>query len=594
MCGIAGLMTANGRLPDMALPRALRDALIHRAPDGEGELSTDDVGMIQTRLAVIDLETGDQPLFDTGGAALVANGEIYNFVELRGALSDEDFATSSDCEPPLKLYRRDGLSFTESLRGMYAVAIHDASAGRLVLARDPFGIKPLYYADTPSGFAFASEPQALIRAGLVAPRTRRAAATELLQLQFSTGRGTIFEGIDRVLPGETLVVAGGKVVERRKRAALPDGGPEPWSEAEALEQLERALLDSVSVHQRSDVPYGMFLSGGIDSSVVLALMARLNDRPVRAFTAGFGDAAVSDEREQARTVAKAVGAEHVEVEFSEQDFWTLLPKIAGAIDDATADYAVLPTYKLAATARADDLKVILSGEGGDELFAGYGRYRSLMRPWWSGGRAMRWRGTLQGLGVLRDESPGWRDGIAASESLEALPGRTRLQVAQAVDCADWLPHDLLIKLDRCLMAHGVEGRTPMLDPAVASVAFRLPDRFKVQGRMGKWLLRRWLADNLPEAQPFARKRGFTVPVGEWIARRGDRLAPLVARQPGIVELCDPAGVERLFKTRGKRAGFASWVLLFYALWHNHHILGRRDGGEVEEALGESMGGSRAA
>jgi asparagine synthase (glutamine-hydrolysing) len=524
---------------------------------------------------------------------MVANGEIYNFVELRDAMADEKFTTSSDCEPPLKLYRRDGLAFTDSLRGMYALAIHDVSARRLVLARDPFGIKPLYYADTAAGFAFASEPQALIRAGLVEPKIRRSAATELLQLQFSTGRGTIFEGIDRVLPGETMVVAGGKVVERRKRMALPAGGTESWTEAEALEQLERALVDSVSVHQRSDVPYGMFLSGGIDSSVVLALMARLNDRPVRAFTAGFGEASVSDERGHARDVAKAVGAEHVEIEFTEQDFWSLLPEIAGVIDDATADYAVLPTYKLAAAA-SGDLKVILSGEGGDELFAGYGRYRSLMRPWWSGGRAMRWRGAFQGLGVLRDESPGWRDGIAASESIEAQPGRTRLQVAQAVDCADWLPHDLLIKLDRCLMAHGVEGRTPMLDPAVASVAFRLPDRFKIQGRMGKWLLRRWLAENLPEAQPFARKRGFTVPVGEWIARRGDRLAPLVARQPGVVELCDPAAVERLFKTRGKRAGFASWVLLFYALWHNHHILGRRQGGDVDEALGDAVGGSRAA
>ncbi len=593
MCGIAGVMTATGRLPDMAGPEAMRDALVHRGPDGDGRLEADDVGMTQTRLAVIDLETGNQPLFDSGGAALVANGEIYNYVELRDELAGEDFATASDCEPPLKLYRRDGLAFTNSLRGMYALAIHDASARQLVLTRDPFGIKPLYYADTASGFAFASEPQALIRAGLVEPRIRRNAVTELLQLQFSTGRGTVFEGIERVLPGETLVVAGGRVVERRKRSALPDGGAEAWSEAEALERLERALVDSVTVHQRSDVPYGMFLSGGIDSSVVLALMARLNDRPVRAFTAGFGDASVSDERDHARAVAQAVGAEHVEVEFTEDDFWTLLPRIAGVIDDPTADYAVMPTYKLAEAA-SRDLKVILSGEGGDELFAGYGRYRSLMRPWWSGGRAMRWRGTFQGLGVLRDESPGWRDGIAASESIEAQPGRTRLQIAQAVDCADWLPHDLLIKVDRCLMAHGVEGRTPMLDPEVASVAFRLPDRFKVQGRMGKGLLRRWLADNLPEAQPFTRKRGFTVPVGEWIARRSDRLAPLVARQPGVAEMCDLAAVERLFKTRGKRAGFASWVLLFYALWHNHHILGRREGGDVDEALGEAHGGSRAA
>ncbi|MCH7930897.1 MAG: asparagine synthase, partial [Proteobacteria bacterium] len=318
--------------------------------------------------------------------------------------------------------------------------------------------------------------------------------------------------------------------------------------------------------------------------VVLALMARLNDRPVRAFTVGFGEASVTDEREHSRVVARAVGAEHVEVEFTEHDFWTLLPRIAGVIDDATADYAVMPTYKLAREA-SRDLKVILSGEGGDELFAGYGRYRSLMRPWWSGGRAMRWRGTFQGLGVLRDESPGWRDGIAASETIEAHPERTRLQAAQAVDCADWLPHDLLTKVDRCLMAHGLEGRTPFLDPQVAAAVFRVSDALKVRGGMGKWLLRRWLAERQPEARPFSRKRGFTVPVGEWIAAQGSRIGPLVAAQPGVEEACDPAKVTALFKNpRGRRGGFAAWLLLFYALWHRRHMLGRAPAGDVFETL----------
>ncbi len=187
------------------------------------------------------------------------------------------------------------------------------------------------------------------------------------------------------------------------------------------------------------------------------------------------------------------------------------------MDDPAADYAILPTYKLAATARAAGLKVMLSGEGGDELFAGYGRYRSVLRPWWAGGRLPRRRGNLDGLGVLRDDLTGWRDGIAAAEAREARRERSRLQIAQAVDCADWLPNDLLGKLDRCLMAHGVEGRTPFLDPAVAALAFRLPDALKIKNRKGKWLLRRWVAEHVPEAMPFARKQGFTVPVGEWIA-----------------------------------------------------------------------------
>jgi len=583
MCGIAGIMTNNGVAPERSYLNALRAALSHRGPDGEGVHLAGDVGLIQTRLAIIDLETGDQPLYEPGGGALVANGEIYNYVELRAELGVDAFSTASDCEPPLVLYRRDGLDFTRSLRGMYAIAIHDPHAARLVLARDPFGIKPLYYSETQLGFVFASEPGALIKAGLVTPKIRTGAIEELLQIQYVTGRETAFEGIFRVLPGETLVVAGGRIVDRRRDQALPDDPPENWSDAEAMERLDGILTDSVMVHQRADVSYGMFLSGGIDSSALLALMARLNDRPVLAYTVGFAGAAVPDERAHARVVAQALGAEHVEVEFSKEDFWQSLPRVAAIMDDPAADYAVLPTFKLAGRA-AQDVKVILSGEGGDELFAGYGRYRSVMRPWWRGGRAMRWRGAMQGAGLLRAEYSNWRDGTAAREGIEARGGRTRLQVAQAVDCADWLPNDLLIKLDRCLMAHGVEGRTPLLDPRVAELAYRLPDRLKIKGRTGKWLLRNWLAETLPVAKPFTRKRGFTVPVGEWISAEGARIGDLVAVQPGIVELCNPSAVENVFRSTGKRAAFASWMLLFYALWHSQHILGQTCDGDAFDAL----------
>src|SRR6185437_5865463 len=473
-----------------------------------------------------DLATGDQPLYEPGGAALMANGEIYNYLELRSALAGIAFSTGSDCELPLHLYRRYALEFTEHLRGMYAIALHDPAAGRLVLTRDPFGIKPLYYVETATCFAFASEPQALIASGLVEADLVRQVRNELLQLQFTTGRETIFSGIQRVLPGETVVVMGGRVIERRHRDALPVTGPTPYDEREALAAFDRVFADSVLVHQRADVPYGMFLSGGIDSSAVLGMMARLNERPVRAFTVGFSGDHVADERAQARLIAERLGAEHVEVEFREGDFWRLLPEIARAMDDPAADYAVLPTYKLAAVAKEAGLKVILSGEGGDELFAGYGRYRSVMRPWWVGGKLLRGRGNLDKLGVLRGDLAGWRDGVAGAELRSSLPDRTRLQIAQATDCADWLPNDLLIKLDRCLMAHGVEGRTPFLDPVVANFAFRLPDELKVRRNLGKWLLRRWLAEHVPAAEPFARKRGFSVPVGKWIARRGAQLGEL--------------------------------------------------------------------
>ena len=252
-----------------------------------------------------------------------------------------------------------------------------------------------------------------------------------------------------------------EVIPVRQRDVLPQEGPGDWSEEEALEILDDVLMNSVLVHQRSDVPYGMFLSGGIDSSAILACMRELNDRPVEAFTAGFDGTDVADERAHAERVAKAAGANFHSVNFSEDDFWTLLPEIVSVFDDPTTDYAILPTYKLGALARAHGLKVILSGEGGDELFAGYGRYRRSLRPWWLGGRPMRSRGLFDGEGLLRTEDGAWRRSEGPVDTGAAW---SKLQQAQAADCRNWLPNDLLIKLDRCLMAHGVEGRTPLPGP----------------------------------------------------------------------------------------------------------------------------------
>ena len=594
MCGIAGIVTGDGRPPDQAALSRLQAALDHRGPDGRGHYSVGGVGMVQTRLAIIDLQTGDQPIYVRSGnstLAIVANGEIYNYLELRAQIPGAAFSTRSDCEQPLHLYAGRGLDLTTGMRGMYALAIHHPGADRLVLARDPFGIKPLYYAETPVGFVFASEPQAIIGAGLVAPTLRGEGRDELLNAQFTSGRDTLFSGIARVLPGETLVVRQGRIAERRRLPALPDGVPVEQDQGDALQRLDALLNESVGLHQRSDVPYGMFFSGGIDSSAILAMMARLNERPVKAFTVGFGNAGVHDERAHAKAVAAAVGAEHVEIELGEGEFWRLLPEVAAAMDDPAADYAVVPTYALAAAARTAGLKVVLTGEGGDELFGGYGRYRRTARPWFFGGRPMRASGALEGLGVLRSDGRRWRAGIAAAEAEARAPGRTRLQVAQATDCADWLPNDLLTKLDRCLMAHGVEGRVPFIDPAVAAFAMRLPDGLKIRRRLGKWLLRKWLETGLPAAQPFSRKRGFTVPAAEWIAKRARDLGALVAREPGVAEACRDGAVERLFadvgSRGGKQEGQAAWNLLFFALWHRRHILGRKPEGDVFTTLAMS-------
>lgn len=588
MCGIAGLVGT----PDAGIIEHFADAMAHRGPDGQGAYRNGPCALVHTRLAIIDLATGDQPFVqrrDNGGSgdevALIANGEIYNNPELRQSMTDVNFVTGSDCEPPLHLYLRHGLDFVDHLRGMYAIAIWDSAHNRLVLSRDPFGIKPLYYLKTKTGFAFASEPLALMHPDLKTPHLNALKRDELLQLQFTTGRATPLAGILRVLPGETLVVENGDIVEHRHRAALPDCAPTGQSRRSALQELDSVLNDTVGVHQRADVPYGMFLSGGIDSSVLLAMMSRLNDQPVTAFTAGFSGTSVPDERAHARALAKGENANHIEVEFGAEDFWRELPKIAYHMDDPVADYAVLPTWKLAEKARFEGIKVVLAGEGGDELFGGYGRYRAARR--WFFAKDMYRKGIMDGLNLLRqdDLTQVWRAGMAQAKIEAKRPQRTRLQEAQAQDIATWLPGDLLTKVDRMLMAHGVEGRVPFLDPKMAEFAFCLPDRFKIHRGMGKELLRQWLATAMPAAKPFSKKRGFTVPVGTWIAERGADIGVLVSTQDSIRAVCDPDSVRAVFRSSERRAGKAAWTLLFYALWHKIHIEGRKPEGDVLDVLG---------
>lgn len=577
MCGIAGIQ----RRPDATLSpdmlARLGAALAHRGPDGAGEYIMDDTTLVHTRLAIIDLVTGAQPLLNFP-LALIANGEIYNYIELKQDLPG-GYHTASDCESALTLFAQNSSSYTARLRGMYAIAIHDQRLGTLTLSRDFFGIKPLYIAPCSAGLAFASEPQALLAAGAASRQIEPQKLHELLNLQFTTGRQTIFSGIQRVMPGETLTFQKGEIASR-SQLSFPRALPAPRNEEAALAALDTVLEEAVELHQRSDVPYGMFLSGGIDSSIILAMMARLNSAPVLAFTAGFDDNSVADERIAAATTAKAVGAHHEQIHITQKMVWAHLPEIVSSIDDPTADYAIIPSWFLARRAK-QDVKVILSGEGGDEFFAGYGRYRSAARFIWP--KKIRARGAFDGLDVLRTPLTGWRKGIAAVE--KAQMSFSRLTNAQMTDIVDWLPHDLLLKLDRCLMVHSIEGRTPFIDRNVAAFAFSLPENLLVRNGQGKYLLRLWLQKHFPIAQPFAKKQGFDVPIGQWIAAQAKPLAELLIRQPIIAELATPDKVRTLLANADqKRPGFAAWILLFTALWHQRHILNIRVGGDVFETL----------
>jgi asparagine synthase (glutamine-hydrolysing) len=568
MCGIVGLIGGG----TAAQAEAMARTLAHRGPDGVRVEAIEGQPLVRgalahARLSIIDLEGGWQPLH-AAGCTVIGNGEIYNYRELTEEFGLQDkLTTGSDFEPLLHLYAKEGEKAFDRLRGMYAFCLVGAD-GRVWLVRDPFGIKPLYYRQADGVLQFASEPRALLPSQSGGARgIDTEPLRDLLTLNYAVGRNTPFRGVRRLKPGEIAEVVYGRPAPRRVRSPLPRPNPLPRDEQGLLSALDRVLEDSVRVHQRSDVPYGLFLSGGIDSAVIATLMSRLNERPVTAFTCGFeaasGKTGVRDERGQAEKTARALNLDWREVAFTEEDFWRVLPAVAEALDEPTTDYATLPTYRLAEAAKGT-LTVVLTGEGGDELFGGYGRYRRALRSPLLGGRDA---GPRADIPFLRDRGRAaverWR------QATDPRPGLGVLQQAQARDIAGWLPDDLLLKLDRCLMAHGLEGRTPFLDPEVARFGFYLPDKFKVRGRMGKWLLRRWLARHCPSADPFARKMGFTTPVQAWIAPRAKDLGPRIAALEGVRALCDLQAVRAVFDD--DREAQHRWPLLFFAVWWGIHV-----------------------
>ncbi len=566
MCAIAGVLGPLDRAPEsLAEARAMIATLRHRGPDGVRAQTVGGAALAHARLSIIDLEGGWQPL-TAAGSTLIGNGEIYNYVELTEQFGlAGSLATGSDFEPLLHLYAREGPAAFARLRGMYAFCLIGGD-GRTWLVRDPFGIKPLYTTGRRGPtLAFASEPRALPSAR-VAPT--REEAEELLGLGYmARGRQQPPGHVVEPLHGD------GRCAEVLARWTPPPS-PAPFrTERDWLDGLDAVLEDSVRVHQRSDAPYGLFLSGGVDSAAVATLMARLNSRPVTAFTCGFDAPGAADERAGAERVARALGLDWRETTFTAEDFHRVAPQVAWALDDPTTDYACLPTFKLAEAARGA-LTVVLCGEGGDELFAGYGRHRRALRPRWLGGRPAE---PQVDAPFLKDGGRGalarWRSAAGAGRP----PGLTRLQRAQWADLAAWLPNDLLLKLDRMLMAHGLEGRTPFLDRELARFAWSLPDRLKVRGRHGKWLLRRWLERTCPAADPWGRKRGFTTPVADWIAPDAPRIGARVAAVRGVAEVCDVERVRAAFTSRAQQRSW--WPLVFYALWCAIHL----EGASLDEA-----------
>ncbi len=589
MCGIAGVVT-HGQAVDSAQLRRMAAMLVHRGPENIGIHRDGSVGIVHTRLSIIDLDYGDQPLFADGGRlALVANGEIYNYVELRELLRRRgyEFKTQSDCEVILHAYREYGLDFLAHIYGMFAFALYDQRQDRLVLARDRLGIKPLFLARLPEGYAFASELKAFLPLFRRTPEVDPVGLAQYLQNQFSSGPVTILKGVERILPAEAVCVEHGTVTKRWHYWSACEIETTHTDFEQAAERFEGLMETVMRQHMRSDVPFGLFLSGGVDSSILLALLSRFSDEPIRTFSVGFRESSSRDELPLAEDTAKRFSSRHTVLRPERDAMFRRLAISVWAADDLMRDYANLPTTLLAEEA-SRELKVVFSGEGGDEAFAGYGRYRMAAWERWvkglvaPGSGGFRTRGTFRGAWPRRLFAPGllaaaelarqpfvaaWRDTPSAWSDLQRM---------QYTDLTTALPDNLLVKLDRMLMAWGVEGRVPFLDHRVVEFALALPDHLKIGRRQGKLFLKQWASRLLPRELLFAHKRGFGVPVSAWFTQDFvSRLGRTLPEHPAIKTWFHPGAVRQLIERPGKTAVMVRmlWALLQFAIWYSLFIEG---------------------
>lgn len=610
MCGIAGIIAAEReRSVDPAQVVAMADALAHRGPDGSGVWTAPGIALAHRRLSIIDLAGSPQPMVSGDGRLVVTfNGEIYNYRELRAELQRDGFAfrTAGDTEVILAAYARWGIACLDRLDGMFAFALHDQAHGKVLLARDRLGVKPLYYAPLPDGsLAFASELKGLLAHPLLPRRVSREALDAYLAWGYVPDSHAIIEGVHKLPAGHFWHFA-------------PGGGrgcPQRWwdvdftaretaSEAELSEELLRLMRAGVQSRMVADVPLGAFLSGGVDSSSVVALMSETSSAPVQTCAIGF-DVPGVDETPYARRVAAQFGTDHHERLVSRDDF-AAIGQIAAMFDEPFADPSALPAWRVCQLAR-ERVRVALSGDGADEAFAGYRRQvfhhheervRALLpqgvrgpvfgtlgrlypKADWAP-RPLRAKATLLALAETGEEgyaralsamTPEARNalyspalakelgGFRAEDEMIALmrnaPVRSGLDAAQYADLMLWLPGDILTKTDRTSMAVGLEAREPLLDHRLIAFAARLPEAMRVQGQTGKALLKRSMEGRLPRDILYRPKQGFVTPIAEWF--RG----PL-------------AGEARAIASSGVLAETGFFATPALADLAEAHIAGRRD------------------
>ncbi len=632
MCGIAGIVASDALHADeRARVTLMRDILTHRGPDDGGLYIDEQAALGHRRLSIVDLAAGHQPLANEDESIWIAfNGEIYNHAAVRPELEREGhrYRTRSDTETIVHAYEQWGDACVERLRGMFAFAIWDAPRRRLLLARDRLGVKPLYWAHAHGRLLFASEIKSILQSGLVAAEADESKLAEQLSTRSLAGPGTLFKGIQRLMPGHTLVFQDGSV-RIRKYWDVPVGRDvdvrPPTSDRETVQRFRDLLEHAVRLRLMADVPLGMFLSGGLDSSAIAAIMARMIDRPLQTFSVAFKHRAYS-ELDYAKQVSTAIGADAHEVVIDEQDFFGALPRLIWHEDEPIAHTSSVPLYFVSALA-GRHVKVVLTGEGSDELLAGYGKYPRSVMNWNAGGIYRTVPSAVRGwisdtivprlpaslrryadrsfmtrpvtpealffdnfaaVGLERQRallSPAYAEQVTADRAYG--PSRQYFDTPNGnsslldrllyTDLKTYLV-ELLMKQDQMSMAASIESRVPFLDHELVEFAAALPNRFKLRGFTTKWILREAVRDLLPPAILSRPKMGFPVPFGEWMRGPWQTIARDVLLDPrtrrrGIFE---PAEVERLLA--GHASGTANgadaiWSLLNLELWYRTFVDG---------------------
>jgi asparagine synthase (glutamine-hydrolysing) len=629
MCGICGKLNFDHQEPvDPVLLRRMMDLICYRGPDGDGEYRSGPVGLGHRRLSIIDLSTGDQPMSNEDGTIwVVYNGEIYNFSELRSALQarGHKFKSNTDTEVIVHLYEEHGTECVAHFRGMFAFALWDDRKQVLLLARDRVGVKPLYYINTGKALLFGSEIKSILIDPSVERRINPSAIDAFLTYYYLPGNETLIESVSKLEPGHCLTVVDGQVKKRQYWDLQFSTSPRKMCFEDKVHELRSLLRRTVKDHMISDVPVGVLLSGGVDSTGVLRYAAEESGKPIHTFTVGFEGQAFDDERPYARLAAQQYGTVHQELTMTAEDFRDFLPRYAWHMEEPISEPPAVALYFVSRLARESSVKVLLSGEGGDESFGGYQNYRNLLllerlKSGFGPAKGLL-RFGLQALGQFgwkRAQPYGRLIGLPLSQyylSRTATPNslfnrlktvlysgdfaevlrghetdspthRLFEKVDQQhllnqmlyVDTKTWLPDDLLVKADKMTMATSVELRVPLLDFQVLEFAASLPASFKVRGWSTKRILKAALSGSVPQAILHRKKTGFPVPYDRWLRKELKEIVfeTMQAHNSSLSQYFSKKGLSALLQMHQQGGGCSQEIfsLLILELLHQQFIQGR--------------------